>query len=102
MKTYLLSDNTDSLVGLQMAGVNGKIVSTKEEVLSSINDIIAKKDVGILLLTEKLSALIPEELDEIKLSTRLPLIVEIPDRHGSTKSEDSILRYVTESIGLKI
>lgn len=102
MKTYLLSDNTDSLVGLQMAGINGKIVHTKEEVLASINDIIDKKDVGILLLTEKISALIPEELHELKLAIRLPLIVEIPDRHGSIKSEDSILRYVTESIGLKI
>jgi hypothetical protein len=29
-------------------------------------------------------------------------LVEIQDRHGSTKGNDSIVRYVKEAIGLKL
>ena len=39
---------------------------------------------------------------ELKLNRKQPLIVEIPDRHGSGRAKDSITRYVREAIGVKI
>ena len=38
----------------------------------------------------------------IKLKRKLPLLVEIPDRHGTGRKKDFITSYVNEAIGLKL
>ena len=63
---------------------------------------MADKEIGILLITEKLSNEFPEIINEIKLNRLLPLIVEIPDRHGTGRKPDFITSYVSEAIGLKL
>ena len=102
MKAYLISDNIDSFVGLKIAGIKGSVVHTPEEALEEILKAKGDMDIGIIILTEKIAELIPNKVKELKLSRSLPLVVEIPDRHGSTKGESSITKYVRESIGLKI
>lgn len=102
MKMYLISDNVDTLVGLKIAGIDGEVLHTEKEVLECIEKIRARKDIGIIIITEKIAELIPGKMNEIKTSKYLPLIVEIPDRHGSNKGDDWILRYIKEAIGLKI
>ena len=37
-----------------------------------------------------------------ELKRELPLIVEIPDRHGTGRKPDFITSYVNEAIGLKL
>ncbi len=56
----------------------------------------------MLLITEKLGDLVGERLDYIKMNYQTPLIVLIPDRHGSDRGLDSITKYVREAIGLRI
>lgn len=102
MKTFLISDNLDSLVGLKIAGIKGSVVHTREEVLKVLEDLLKDNKVSTIIVTEKIAELIPEELNKIKLSKLLPLVVEIPDRHGSKKGEDHLLNYVKEAIGLKL
>lgn len=102
MKVYLISDNVDTLVGMKLAGIRGTIVHSREEVLKELKSAGRDKEVGIILITEKLVSLVKEEISKLKLNMGIPLIVEIPDRHGTTRSMDSITRYVKESIGLKI
>ena len=53
-------------------------------------------------ITELLVKLCPEQVSKMKQSCDRPLIVEIPDRHGSGRAKDSITRYVREAIGVKI
>ena len=57
---------------------------------------------GIILLTEKFGREFPEIIDNVKLERKLPLIVEIPDRHGTGRKPDFITSYVNEAIGLKL
>jgi V/A-type H+-transporting ATPase subunit F len=50
-----------------------------------------------------LAELVPELVDELKLSNSLPLILEIPDRHvDPDQDQEYITKYVQESIGIKI
>ena len=42
------------------------------------------------------------DVDEVKLHHKVPLIVEIPDRHGTGRKPDFITSYVNEAIGLKL
>ena len=59
-------------------------------------------DIGILLINEKLSALCPERVKALKLTSVRPLLVEIPDRHHTERPPDSITRYIREAIGIKV
>ena len=45
---------------------------------------------------------VPEIIDNVKLNRKLPLIVEIPDRHGTGRKPNFITSYVNEAIGLKL
>ena len=102
MRFELISDNHDTVVGMRLAGIHGVIVDTPDEVESALKTVIADNDVGIVLITERLGAMCPKLINDIKLHTSHPLIVEIPDRHADGRSKDSILRYVREAIGVKI
>ena len=101
MKYFVISDNADTLVGLRLAGIEGVRVATREETLAAIDAASADPSIGILLITEQLASLCQDRLDPMKLSAQMPLVVEIPDRHG-TRSKDSITRYIREAIGIKL
>ena len=67
-----------------------------------IGKAIANKEIGILLLTEKFGREFPQIVDDVKLNHKTPLIIEIPDRHGTGRKLDFITGYVNEAIGLKL
>ncbi len=102
MKVFMLSDNTHTLTGMRLSGVEGVVVHEKEDILKELAKIKEKRDIGILLITELLAERVQLELNEMKLSRSLPIIVEIPDRHGTRRPPDFLTRYIRESIGLKI
>jgi V/A-type H+-transporting ATPase subunit F len=45
---------------------------------------------------------VKEEVLQLKIKRNHPLIIEIPDRHGSRRGDDAITRYIKESIGIQI
>ena len=102
MKVFILSDNTHTLTGMRLSGVEGVVVHEKEDILKELAKVKEKRDIGILLITELLAERVQLELNEMKLSRSLPIIVEIPDRHGTRRPPDFLTRYIRESIGLKI
>jgi V/A-type H+-transporting ATPase subunit F len=102
MKMYLISDNVDTLVGMRLAGIRGCVAHTSEEVTDAIKSALSDKELGILILTEKAGSVVKEYLRNLKLTLHTPLIVEIPDRHGSRDIAGSINSLVQESIGLKL
>lgn len=102
MKMYLISDNVDTLTGMRLAGVDGIVVHEKDELRTAIETAMEDKSVGVILLTERLGREFPDLLNEIKLARTMPLLVEIPDRHGTGRKKDFITSYVNEAIGLKL
>ncbi|MDO5337917.1 MAG: V-type ATP synthase subunit F [Eubacteriales bacterium] len=102
MKMFLISDNIDTYTGMRLAGVEGVVVHEREELLEALKKTLSDKTIGILLLTEKFGREFPELVDEVKLHHKTPLIIEIPDRHGTGRRPDFITAYVNEAIGLKL
>jgi V/A-type H+-transporting ATPase subunit F len=102
MKMYLISDNVDTLTGMRLAGVEGCIVHEKNQLKIELEKALSNKEIGIILLTEKFGKEFPELIDDVKLKRKLPLIIEIPDRHGTGRKPDFITSYVSEAIGLKL
>ena len=102
MKMFLISDNVDTQTGMRLAGVDGVVVHERDELRQALETTLADKDIGIILLTEKFGREFPDIIDDVKLNHRLPLIIEIPDRHGTGRKADFITSYVNEAIGLKL
>ena len=102
MKMYLISDNVDTLTGMRLAGVDGVVVHERNELREAIENAMTDKTVGIILLTEKFGREFPDLIDEIRLEHTMPLLIEIPYRHGTGRKEDFITSYVNEAIGLKL
>lgn len=102
MKFYLLSDNIDTQIGMRLAGIEGEVVHKEEEFKDALDKALDNTETAILLITEKLVNLCPEYVAEKKVNNKTPLIVELPDRHGSQRPDDYILSYVRDSIGVKL
>ena len=102
MRMFLISDNVDTLTGMRLAGIDGVVVHETQEIKQALDEVLSQKDIGIILMTEKLGKEIPEIVDDIKLNRTFPLLLEIPDRHGSGRRPDFITAYINEAIGIKI
>ena len=102
MRMYLISDNIDTWTGMRLAGVEGCIVHERAELRKALEDASANKENGIILLTEKFGREFPDIIDDVRLNRRLPLLIEIPDRHGTGRKPDFITSYVSEAIGIKL
>ena len=102
MKFFLISDNVDTQTGMRFAGIEGVVVHEEEEVRRELTSAMERKDIAVILMTEKLVSLCPDIVYDLKLNRKQPLIVEIPDRHGNGRTKDSITRYVQDAIGVKL
>lgn len=102
MRAYLVSDNHDTLVGMRLAGVDGVVVHGREATAAAVEEVLDKKDIAVLVITEKAAALIPEIVQSQREHGDLPILVEIPDRHGSRRGTDFLTKYVREAIGVKM
>ena len=99
---YLISDNIDTWTGMRLAGVEGAVVHEKQELIDELDKVLADREIGIVLLTEKFGRDFPDVVGEVRLNHKLPLFIEIPDRHGTGRKPDFITSYVNEAIGLKL
>ena len=102
MKFYLISDNIDTQMGMRLAGIEGVVAHSEQEVTAALEKAFADESIAVVLLTEKLVKLCHDRIYELKLSRTRPLIVEIPDRHGNSSVSEAISRYVGEAVGIKL
>ena len=101
MKMYLISDNIDTLTGMRLAGVEGAIARSREELSELLDRAFKDKDIGIVLLNEKFSVKYPDITNAAKMNKNT-LVIEIPDRHGTGRRPDFITSYINEAIGVKL
>lgn len=102
MKFYVISDNIDTCMGMRLAGMEGVVVHEREEVLEQLKILLDRKDIGTILITEKLMQECSDVIQQIKLTRKRPLIAEIPDRHGSDHIASTLEKYVSEAVGIKL
>ena len=102
MKAFIVSDNHDSLVGMRLAGIQGCLVHTADEAFAAIDRALKIPDLAILAVTEKVAEMAPDVIQQLRERGDLPLVVEIPDRHGTGRRSDFITAYVNEAIGIKL
>lgn len=101
MRLYVISDNTDTQMGLRLSGIGGVIVHEKNELIAAMEKATRDPEIGIILVTEKLVSLAKDYIYKIKSENKIPLIIETPDRHTSGNKRNSISAYINEALGVK-
>lgn len=101
MRSILISDNKDTIIGLRLASIDGVLANKREDILSHFKKAVDNEEIGIIIVTEKIFEEISEEILELKKSGSKQLVVTIPDSTG-LKDKNFIMRHIKESIGIKI
>lgn len=102
MRAFLISDNHDTLVGMRLAGIEGALVHGTAEASAAMKQVMLMDDIAILAITEKAAELVPDLVQQLREHGDLPILVEIPDRHGTKRGPDFLTKYVRDAIGVKM
>jgi V/A-type H+-transporting ATPase subunit F len=101
MKYYIIGDE-DAVIGFGMVGVQGRAVKDKGEAESAFRHALEDSEVGIIIITERVTQLIKPTVDRYLFRERFPLIVEIPDRKGPVPGRIGIREMVNAAIGISL
>lgn len=99
MKMFLLSDNIDSLTAFRLAGIEGEVIHTKEELKVVLERILNDEDIITCLMTTKVFELDEERFLNLKLNVQRPLFVEISDRHKSHEVSEMLDETIAKIVG---
>lgn len=91
-----------TVLGFSLTGVSGQMATSAEEVNRALDDALARKGVGIILVTEDVAALIKDRMEELRMHSTVPLVVEIPGPGGTPPGKQSLSEVVRRAIGIKL
>ena len=98
----LVIGHQDAVLGFSLAGVSGQAVSTAAEANQALDNALASRDVGIILVTQDVAGMLQSRVDDLKLHSTIPLVVESPSPAGVSPDQPSLGEVVLRAIGIKI
>jgi V/A-type H+-transporting ATPase subunit F len=98
----LVIGHPEAVLGFSLAGVHGQAASTAEEANKALDDALASKETGIVLVTQDIAGMIQTRMDDLKLHSTVPLVVEIPSPAGVSADQPSLGDIVLRAIGIKL
>ena len=101
MKSYVLCAHADTLVSFRLAGIEGVMIKDKDELVEKLKELVKSKDIGIIIISEKVFSYANEDIMQLKLRLKDTLIIQVPEP-GGEGDKDYIMRYIKESIGISI
>jgi len=101
VKFYCIAD-ADTVRGFRLAGIAAQVVVTAEEARAAIDNIAARPDCGIIIITEKAAAWVRPQIEMIRVERERPLIVEIPGPEGPLPGRKSLREFVQEAVGVSV
>ncbi len=92
-----------AVLGFSLVGVGGRTATSATEINQALDVALSASDVGIILVTEDVARLIEARMDDLKLHSTVPLVVEIPaPGDGKVHSKSSLGEVIKRAIGIKI
>ncbi len=98
----LVIGHPEAVLGFSLTGVGGRVATTADEVNQALDEAQASRDVGIVLVTQDVAALIPARMEHLKLRSTVPLVVEIPAEGGAPEGQASLGEIVLRAIGIRL
>ncbi len=98
----LVIGDREAVLGFSLVGVHGVVASTAAEANQALDNALADPQAGIILVTEDVSAMVELRLDQLKLRSTVPLVVEIPGPEGARSDRPSLNDIMLRAIGIKL
>lgn len=99
----LVIGHPDAVLGFSLAGVHGQAVTTADEANAALDSALASaSDNGIVLITQDVAKLIQSRVEDLKLHSTVPLVVEIPSPEGVSPDAPTLSEVVLRAIGIKL
>ena len=102
MKLAAICDK-DTASGLRLAGLTEVYTPSVGGEKETWFDLINRDDIGVLFITEKTAESLGEHLRGFRIRNNIPIIVEIPDKHGRrTGHVDFVSHLIKKAVGIEI
>ncbi len=101
MRFYCVADENTAR-GFRLAGIVTYVAETAEQARGAIDEVSARPDCGVIIITEKLASLIGSHIEMIRLARGHLLIVEIPGPEGPMPGRKSLRQLVQEAVGVSV
>ena len=103
MSSVAVIGDLDTVTGFRLGGVReGRIVNTKEEAEQALDELI-ENNFSIIIITDKIADEIREHIRKTLGSDIVPMIIEIPDKNGKSKTDgDQMRALIKRVIGVDI
>jgi vacuolar-type H+-ATPase subunit F/Vma7 len=92
----------DAVLGFSLAGISGRVATSAAEANKALDEVLASSDVGIVLVTDDVAVQIETRMDQLKMHSTVPLVVEIPAPERVRPAKTPLGEMVKRAIGIKI
>ena len=84
MRFFLISDNSDAMNGLRLAGIEGTVARSEADLRNALEMAAQQPDIAVLLVTEKIAETYTATLDSARAAGG-PLLITVPSTGGETE-----------------
>ena len=98
----LVIGHPEAVLGFSLVGVHGQAAGTAAEANRALDEALSTPDVGIILVTENVAALIQARMDELKRQSTVPLVVESPGPEGTRAERPPLSEIIRRALGVRI
>jgi V/A-type H+-transporting ATPase subunit F len=99
--SYLVIADEDTVQGFRSVGIPGEAAASADDVLRMVAKARAS-NVGIIIMTEEVADMARREIDELRFTEELPMLVEVPGPEGPMEGRRSLTDIIREAIGIKV
>lgn len=92
--------HADAVLGFSLVGVRGYVATTEEEANAALDAAEADIDIGIILITESVADLARDRVDQLRLCSTCPLVIEIPGPEGPLADRPPLNELIRQAIGV--
>ncbi|MBD3246583.1 MAG: hypothetical protein GF333_06175 [Candidatus Omnitrophica bacterium] len=90
-----------SSIGFKLAGVRTREASTQREAREALKVALSLKDLGVILVTERVAVFLRQEIDTLIYQRQLPLVLEVPSQ-GMKTERKSVNQFIKDAVGISI
>ena len=100
MKTFVLG-NENSVLGFSLVGIEGAVIRRREDLAEALSIRLADDETALLLVTSDVAELWRERIDELKVKSMQPLVVEIPGE-STERGYPPLKEFVQKAVGISL
>jgi len=102
MKSFVITDDMNTLVGMQLSGVEGKLINSSLSFDTVFDNVIKDDEIGILMIAPELIEANQKKVDDVRFNRAVPLIVEISGADEYKNNRNKITETIEQVVNISV